>query len=164
MPPTRIDFSIPKIQSRPRFLKFYSRTGSDFKGFTLEQDPFLTIGLKRQKCQFESNNYVFLSEFNMILPLWMTFNILRSSQMNKEYKVKSEQFISLSALPFHEETQLINYLLSGGGLVFVSSTIQYNTIQYNTIQYNTIQYNTIQYNTIQYNTIQYNTIQYNTKI
>ena len=68
----------------------------------------MTIGLKRQKCQFESNNYVFLSEFNMILPLWMTFNILRSSQMNKEYKVKSEQFISLSALPF-QETQLINY-------------------------------------------------------
>ena len=45
----------------------------------------------------------------MILPLWMTINILRSSEMNKEYRVKSEQFISLSALPFHEEMQLINY-------------------------------------------------------
>ena len=43
------------------------------------------------------------------LPLWMTFNIIRSSQMNKEYRVKSEQFISLSALPFHKEMQLINY-------------------------------------------------------
>ena len=29
--------------------------------------------------------------------------------MNKEYRVKSEQFISLSALPFHTEMQLINY-------------------------------------------------------
>ena len=45
----------------------------------------------------------------MILPLWMTFNILRSSQMNKEYRVKSEQFISLSTLPFHKDMQLINY-------------------------------------------------------
>ena len=70
--------------------------------------------------------------------------------MNKEYLVKSEQFISLSALPFHKELQLINY----------QDLTQDNTIQYNTIQYNTIQYNTIQYNTIQYNTIQYNKIQY----
>ena len=29
--------------------------------------------------------------------------------MNKEYWVKSEQFISFSALPFHKELQLINY-------------------------------------------------------
>ena len=29
--------------------------------------------------------------------------------MNKEYWVKSEQFISISALPFHKELQLINY-------------------------------------------------------
>ena len=29
--------------------------------------------------------------------------------MNKEYRVKSEQFISLSALPFHKEMQLKNY-------------------------------------------------------
>ena len=36
-------------------------------------------------------------------------NILRSSEMNKEYRVKSEQFISLSALPFYKELQLINY-------------------------------------------------------
>ena len=50
---------------------------------------------------------MFLSEFNMILPLWMTFSILRSSQMNKENRVKSEQFIS--ALSFHKEMQLINY-------------------------------------------------------
>ena len=28
--------------------------------------------------------------------------------MNKEYWVKSEQFISLSALPFYKELQLIN--------------------------------------------------------
>ena len=28
--------------------------------------------------------------------------------MNKEYKVKSEQFITFSALPFHKELQLIN--------------------------------------------------------
>ena len=28
--------------------------------------------------------------------------------MNKEYRVKSEQFIDLSALPFHKEMQLIN--------------------------------------------------------
>ena len=28
--------------------------------------------------------------------------------MNKEYWVKSEQFISLSALPVHKELQLIN--------------------------------------------------------
>ena len=68
--------------------------------------------------------------------------------MNKEYRVKSEQFISLSALPFHEEMQLINYQ---DLKIWSLSTIQYNTIQYNTIQYNTIQYNTIQYNTIQYN-------------
>ena len=53
--------------------------------------------------------YVFLSEFNMTLPLWMTFIIPRSNQINKEYRVKSEQFISLSALPFHKEMQLINY-------------------------------------------------------
>ena len=30
VPPTRVDFSLPKIQSRPRFLTFYSRTGPDF--------------------------------------------------------------------------------------------------------------------------------------
>ena len=35
--------------------------------------------------------------------------MLRSSQMNKQYQVKSEQFISLSALPFHKDLQLINY-------------------------------------------------------
>ena len=29
--------------------------------------------------------------------------------MNKEHWVKSEQSISLSALPFHKELQLINY-------------------------------------------------------
>ena len=29
--------------------------------------------------------------------------------MNKEYLVKSEQFISLNALPFYKELQLINY-------------------------------------------------------
>ena len=29
--------------------------------------------------------------------------------MNKEYWIKSEQFISLSSLPFHKEMQLINY-------------------------------------------------------
>ena len=29
--------------------------------------------------------------------------------MNKEYRVKSEQFISLSALPLQKEMQLINY-------------------------------------------------------
>ena len=29
--------------------------------------------------------------------------------MNKEYWVKSEQFIGLSALSFHKELQLINY-------------------------------------------------------
>ena len=29
--------------------------------------------------------------------------------MTKEYRVKSEQFISLSALPFHKEMQLTNY-------------------------------------------------------
>ena len=42
----------------------------------------------------------------MILPLWITFNVLRSSQMNK---VKSQQFISSSAVPFYKELQLINY-------------------------------------------------------
>ena len=41
--------------------------------------------------------------------MWITFNVLRSSQMNKAYSVKSEQFISSSALPFHKELQLINY-------------------------------------------------------
>ena len=50
-----------------------------------------------------------LFEFNMILPLWVMFNILRSSQMSKEYLVESKQFVSLSALPFHKEFQLINY-------------------------------------------------------
>ena len=30
VPSTRVDFSLPKIQTRPRFLKFYSRTGSFF--------------------------------------------------------------------------------------------------------------------------------------
>ena len=39
----------------------------------------------------------------------MIFNILRFSQMNKEYRVKSEEFISLSAIPFHKEMQLMNY-------------------------------------------------------
>ena len=34
--------------------------------------------------------YVFLFEFNMISPLWITFNVLGSSEMNKEYWVKSE--------------------------------------------------------------------------
>ena len=29
--------------------------------------------------------------------------------MNKKYRVKSEQFIRLSALPFYKELQLINY-------------------------------------------------------
>ena len=29
--------------------------------------------------------------------------------MNKEYRVKSEQFISLGALPFHKKMSLINY-------------------------------------------------------
>ena len=29
--------------------------------------------------------------------------------MNKGYRVKSEQSISLSALPFHKELQLMNY-------------------------------------------------------
>ena len=29
--------------------------------------------------------------------------------MNKEYWVKSEKFIGLSALPFYRELQLINY-------------------------------------------------------
>ena len=56
-----------------------------------------------------SSTYVFLFEFNMTLTMWITFNILRSCQMNKEYWVKSEQFISLNALPFHNELQLINY-------------------------------------------------------
>ena len=29
--------------------------------------------------------------------------------MKKEYGIKSEQFISLSAIPLHKEIQLINY-------------------------------------------------------
>ena len=42
-PPTRVDFSLPKIQNRPQILKFYSGTGPTFRSFTPEQDPFLTI-------------------------------------------------------------------------------------------------------------------------
>ena len=30
VPPTRVDFSLPKIQNRPYLLKFYSRTGPFF--------------------------------------------------------------------------------------------------------------------------------------
>ena len=30
VPPTRVDFSLPKIQNRPQILKFYSRTGPTF--------------------------------------------------------------------------------------------------------------------------------------
>ena len=30
VPPTRVDFSRPKIQNRPQILKFYSRTGPTF--------------------------------------------------------------------------------------------------------------------------------------
>ena len=56
-----------------------------------------------------SQDICILFGFNMILALWITFNILRSSQMNKEQRVKSELFISLIALPFHKELQLINY-------------------------------------------------------
>ena len=48
------------------------------------------------------------SNFNMILKVWITFDILRSSQMNKEYWVKSKQFIS-AYHSFHKELQLINY-------------------------------------------------------
>ena len=43
VPPTRVDFSLPKIQNRPQILKLYSRTGPTFWSFTPEQDPFLTI-------------------------------------------------------------------------------------------------------------------------
>ena len=81
-----------------------SRTGPDIWSFTPEE---VMIFLKRFTTEHDhffdnlvSNvknanvlTYVFLSEFNMI---W-------SSQMNKEYKVKSEQFISLSVLPFHKK-------------------------------------------------------------
>ena len=41
---------------------------------------------------------VVLFDFNIILPLWIIFN-----------QVKSEQFISLTAVPFHRKLQLINY-------------------------------------------------------
>ena len=60
----------------------------------------------------------------MILPLSMTFNILRSSQMDKVYRVKSEQFISLSALPFHKEMQLINYQDLTQDALFIYLSIQ----------------------------------------
>ena len=43
VPPTRVDFSLPKIQNRPQILRFYSRTGPTFLSFTPEQDPFFTI-------------------------------------------------------------------------------------------------------------------------
>ena len=33
---------------------------------------------------------VVLFDFNIILPLWIIFNVLRSSQMNKVNQVKSE--------------------------------------------------------------------------
>ena len=33
---------------------------------------------------------VVLLDFNIILPLWIIFNVLRSSQMNKVNSVKSE--------------------------------------------------------------------------
>ena len=45
----------------------------------------------------------------MPLSLWINFIIVRSSQINKEYCVKSKQFISLNTLLFHKELQLINY-------------------------------------------------------
>ena len=43
VPPTRVNFSLPKIQNRPQILRFYSRTGPTFWHFTPEQDPFFTI-------------------------------------------------------------------------------------------------------------------------
>ena len=43
VPPTRVNFSLPKIQNRPQILKFYSRTGPTFWSFTPEPDSFLTI-------------------------------------------------------------------------------------------------------------------------
>ena len=46
VPPTRVDFSLPKIQNRPQILKFYSRTGPTFLSFTPEQDPFSQAGLR----------------------------------------------------------------------------------------------------------------------
>ena len=46
-------------------------------------------------------------DFNIILSLWIIFNVLRSSQMNKVNQVKSEKFINLTA--FHRELPLINY-------------------------------------------------------
>ena len=34
--------------------------------------------------------FVVLFDFNIILPLWITFNVLRSSRMNEVNQVKSE--------------------------------------------------------------------------
>ena len=48
-------------------------------------------------------------DFSIILLLCLTFNVLRSNQLNKVNYVKSEQFISLIALPFPRELQIINY-------------------------------------------------------
>ena len=97
------------LQNKPYLLEFYSRTGSFFDNLVsnawlkcqnpscfqlcfLQPDVFTSVLLYLNRC-FKlsvtrislSQDNVFLFEFNMILPLWITFNILRSSEMNKEY-------------------------------------------------------------------------------
>ena len=59
--------------------------GFHYRSIILEQRvlSFLLLESVRVK------THVFLSEFDMILPLSLTLNILRSSHMNKEYRVKA---------------------------------------------------------------------------
>ena len=69
VPPTRVDFSLSKIQNRPQILKFYSRTGSFFDNL---------VSITQLKCQ---NPVVF--SFCFLQPDVFTFVLLHLSKCFK---------------------------------------------------------------------------------
>ena len=53
--------------------------------------------------------YLVLFKSNIILPLWLAYIMLRSSQMNKVSGAKSSQFISCSSLWKGKADKPVNY-------------------------------------------------------
>ena len=93
VPPTRIDFSLPKMQNRPRIWNS-SGTGPDFQRITQEHDPFLTIWSQTSKVpvaflkndrpspNFHFKKYsCFLSKHTGCVPVTIIINKLYSNKL-----------------------------------------------------------------------------------
>ena len=72
-----------------------------------------------------------LPKINIILPLWIIFIMLRSSQMNKVSWVKSRQFISCSSLWKDKAVKLINYSALTQYTLFIWTDLSFLKIIYN---------------------------------